>query len=170
MTIGLNKIKMENENKEKPIFNILGNKSTSESPVKVAFRKNVGKESFNYIKHKILHNVIVLLVPDEEEDYSKINTLFDLINLDLRKPNLIAGFEPPLYKDFVDTFNKSIKTFVKVDDLVTVKAKYEDNRGHIPRQVKDLYLKTLNNMTVIIAILNDNDYCLTNRLEIYKPK
>lgn len=111
--------------------------------------------------------VKLILIEDDAEDYSSIKTLEDVINLDKTKPHLIAGFIPSLYEEFMDG-NRTIKPHVKVSDFVKVKRKFIDTKGDIPRQVTSLYFKSLNDMTVVIATLADNDYYLSNRLEVCK--
>ena len=136
-----------------------GSSSSNTSPPKI---------NANHIVHRIENNVSVVLVKDAEEDYSEIKTIHDVLDLDKKKPNNIVGLIPAIYYEFIDRQNKTLNTFVKVDELVTVKSKFMDKKGHIPRQVKKVYAKALNNMTVIIAELDDNEIYLTYRLEICK--
>lgn len=109
----------------------------------------------------------VALVPSKEEDYSTIKTIHDIIELDKRNSNLIAQFYPPLSSKFIDIVNASINTHIKVGDTVNVKKFYRtsDVIDEKPRVVTKLYLKALNNMTVIIAVLEDNDFYLTYYLQ-----
>ena len=122
----------------------------------------------NYIQHSLKKGVTIVLVKDHEEDYSKLETVKDVIELDKRKPASIVGFIPSLYHEFIDKTKGTIDPKVKIGDIVTVKRKFVDKKGDIPRTVTNYYFKSLHDMTVIVAVLNDGDFCLANRLEICK--
>ena len=126
------------------------------------------KINANHLVHKIENNVSIVLVKDVEEDYTTIKTIHDVLELDKRKPNNIVGLLPAIYYEFIDRANKTLNTFVKVGDLVTVNRKFMDKKGDIPREVKRVYAKSLNNMTVILAELDDKEVYLTNRLIVCK--
>ena len=83
--------------------------------------------------------------------------------MDNLNPNAIYSFEPALYNDFINKATHSIHTFVKAGDLVVVKKKYASSNNP-PRRVKDIYFKSLGDMTVLVAILDDEDLELCNRL------
>lgn len=170
---------MENNEKEKIVFSVpIGIGKTSPANNKPAFKEKKTKskkqvpaidlDNPNYVKHNLDKGVTLVLVKDHEEDYSKLKTVQDVIDLDKRKPNVIVGFNPPLYFEFINKGKQCLTSNVDVGDIVTVKAKFKDNKGHIPRVVQSLYFKSLFDMTVIVAVLNDNDFCLANRLEICK--
>lgn len=144
-------------------------------PVRIKGRANPKKKSnqlvipdgVKTVSVDLTRGVKLILIEDEAEDYSNIKTFEDVITLDAVKPHLIAGFIPSLYDEFVDG-NRNIKPNVKVQDFVKVKRKFIDAKGDIPRQVVSLYFKSLNDMTVIIAKLADDDYYLSNRLDVCK--
>lgn len=177
---------MEQEKKPIQFTNINSDKKPQQvgnSPVKESKKDSVGavaskrssssksppiKINANHLVHKIENNVSVILVKDLEEDYSTIKTIHDVLELDKKKPNNIVGLLPAIYYEFIDRANKTINTFVKVGDLVTVNRKFMDKKGDIPRQVKKVYSKSLNNMTVILAELDDKEVYLTNRLIVCK--
>ena len=125
-------------------------------------------DNTNYIKIQLKHGVTIVVTKDSEEDYNKIETLQDVILLDKRKPNNIVGFDPPLFTDFINKASGTIKTHVLVGETVVCMKKFSDSKGHIPRIVKSLYLKALNNMTIIIATLSDDDFYIASRLEKIK--
>lgn len=140
--------------------------NTREQPAPSKRKKEgVLQSNPNYINITLKHGVTLIVTKDEEEDYSKLETLDDIILLDKRKPNNIVGFNPPLFKDFINKATGAINTSVSVGESVVCVKKFMDKRGHIPRIVKSLYLKSLNNMTIVIAILNDDDFYIANRLE-----
>lgn len=120
----------------------------------------------NFIHHKIEGNVTLTVVKDSEEDYTKIVTLEDVINLDRRKPSNIVSISPPLYHELIDKAKKCIKIHAEVGAMVKVKRKFMDKKGDIPRRVDKLHLQALNDMTIIVATLEDGDYQLSHRLEV----
>lgn len=145
----------------------------SEIAVNTKSRKNpklnanaVSDEEF--IKVNIGRGVTVLFVKDSEEDYSKLKHLNDVVELDLRKPGVLADFRPPLFKEYINRVNHTIETFAKIGDIVTIDRKYLDPKGDVPRRVIDLYFKSLNNMTVVMVKLEDGDINLSNRLVLCK--
>ena len=165
------------EKDKKPVmFTAVGTNSNVDKKEPLASKESsrgrsspiVGKLNNSHIQHKLQGDVSVILVKDAEEDYSTILTIQDVLELDKRKPNNIVGLSPPIYHEYIDRAKKTINLFVKVDDLVTVKSKFMDNKGHIPRRVKKVYVKSLNNMSVIIAELDDKELYLTYRLEVCK--
>ena len=169
-----NKETDENGNlKPKPVvFKYKEDKKESTGSKPFASKRTVDSSNLinddRFIKHKLNHGVTIILAPDNEENYSKLSTLEDVILLDKRKPSNVAGFHPPLFTEFINKSTNSIKTHVKVNDIVKVKRLYMDKKEDLPREVVSMYLKALNNMTVIIATLNDGDYHLSNRLEVCK--
>lgn len=122
----------------------------------------------NFVQQQIQNNVTVTLVKDAEEDYTKLYTLQDILDLDKRKPSNIVSISPPLYHELINKATSSIKIHAPVGSVVKVQRKFMDSKGDIPREVKALHLKSLNNMTVIVATLDDGDYQLAHRLEICK--
>lgn len=122
----------------------------------------------NNVKVKLLGGVTMVAVEDTEESYKEIHTLEDVFAFDKKKPNNIIGFIPSFYHEFVNTETRELKPFVKVGDVVTVKRKFLNKKGDIPRVVKNVYAKAINNMSVIIATLDDGDIVLTNQLDICK--
>lgn len=152
---------------EKKDILIFGQQKTTDNSEKVAHSRKEGgvKNEKNQIIVKLDKGVSITMVKDDTIHYDEIKILNDVIFLDTVRPDLIISFHPPLYKDFVDKQKQSIDTIVKVGDIVKVKSKYIDNKGDIPREVINLYFKSLNNITVVIAVLNDNDFYVANRLE-----
>jgi hypothetical protein len=126
------------------------------------------KPNASHVHHKLNNGVVVILVKDAEEDYSTIKTIQDVLELDKKKPNNIVGLNPPIYHEFIDRAKKTINLFVNEGDLVTVNRKFMDKKGDIPRRVEKVYIKSLNNMSVIVAQLDDKELCLTNRLIVCK--
>lgn len=116
---------------------------------------------------KLKKGVTVKLVNNIEEDYSHLKTLQDIVELDKKNPNLIYGFDPPLFLEFVNKGTGELKTYVNIGDIVILKPKYAKDIN-IPRTVKDLYLKSLNDRTAIIAELNDGDLEIASRLQLCK--
>lgn len=114
------------------------------------------------------HGVQVHFAKDPEEDFSKVQDLEDVMKLELAKPNLIVGFTPNLFHFFEEKGTRAIKRYIKPSDLITVKKVYMDNKGDEPRRVARMYFKSLSDMTVIIAVLEDGDLQLANRLELCK--
>lgn len=110
--------------------------------------------------------VFVTIVNDEEEDYSLIKTLHDVILLDKRKPQLVVGFKPTLYKEFTNSRGQII-THVQVGDKVKLKPKFEDRKAPT-LIVKDIRTASLFDMTVILATFDNYYPTLVNRLEVCK--
>lgn len=121
----------------------------------------------NLIEIKLDKGVTIKLVKDNAFLFTKELNLKDIIEIDNAKPDLIHSFHPPLYKDFI-TSKGQINTHVNIGNIVKVKRKFMDDKEDIPREVTNLYFKSLNNMTVITAVLNDNDFYVASRLEICK--
>lgn len=110
--------------------------------------------------------VQVIILNDEEEDYDLIKTLHDVILLDKRKPQLIAEFRPPLYKEFTNSRGQ-ILTHIKVGDSVKLKPIFSDEKA--PKLiVKDIRTASLFDMTVILATFDNYYPTLSNRLELCK--
>lgn len=110
--------------------------------------------------------VKVIIMKDEEEDFSLIKTLHDVIALDKRKPQLIADFKPKLYKEFTNSRGQII-THVKAGDKVKLKPKFSDDKA--PELiVKDIRTASLFDMSVILATFDNYYPTLSNRLEICK--
>lgn len=133
------------------------------SPPTLIKKQEVKKSKIRYIPLK--NNVYLITEEDDEEDLDLITTLEDVILLQKRKPQLILGFKPNLYSEFFDKKTGIIKQYVFKGNIVVVKDKFKSRAvDNIPRIVKDVYLKSLHNMTVIIAELDDGDFQLSNRL------
>lgn len=143
------------------------NKIASKLPI--VEKKGGIKNEENLIEYKLDKGVIIKLVKNEGYIFNTITqpTLRDIIEIDNIKSDLIHSFHPPLYKDFI-TSKGQINTIINIGNIVKVKRKFMDEKEDIPREVTDLYFKSLNNMTVIVAVLNDNDFYVANRLEICK--
>jgi hypothetical protein len=111
--------------------------------------------------------VQVIIVNDEEEDYSLIKTLHDVIALDKRKPQLVAEFKPPLYKEFTNSRGQ-ILTHVKVGDKVKLKPIFSDEKAPRTLIVKEVRTASLYDMTIIVATFDNYYPTLTTRLEVCK--
>lgn len=110
--------------------------------------------------------VQVVIMNDEEEDYTLIKTLHDVIQLDKRKPQLIVGFTPYLYKEFTNSRGQII-THVQVGDKVRLKPEFEDKKAPT-LVVRDIRTAYLSDMTVILATFDNYYPTLSNRLELCK--
>jgi hypothetical protein len=166
------------EKKQNLVFNRIATKDSTDKAVTSPNKGKVSSSPRNgtsnsisessLIKITLKKGAVVKLVKNEEEDYSHLTTSQDIIDLDIRNPNAIYSFEPALFNDFIDKATHNINPFVKIGDTVIVKKKYANSKGHIPRKVKDIYFKSLGNMTVIIAVLQDGELELCNRLQLWK--
>lgn len=114
----------------------------------------------------ISKGVSVALFKNKGVTVNSNTTLKDILEIEVKYPDAFIGLLPNLYEDFI--LNNTINPHVKVGDKVTIKRKYCVTDGDIPKKVTDLYLKALNDMTVIIAVLDNKDLALANTLEICK--
>ncbi len=92
--------------------------------------------------------------------YTKLDYLA-IVQLDKDNGNMIEGFTPPLYKEFI--IKNKLLNHVNIGDLCIINPKYEENTTS-EHTVKDIYFKSLNNMTVLIAKLSNGELILYNRL------
>lgn len=154
---------------EKKDILIFGKQEVNSSEKRVTHSRKEGgvKDETDLISIKLNKGVIIKLQKRNNVNYDIIKTLNDIVKLDINIPDLIHSFHPPLYKDFI-TSKGQINTIIEIGNIVITKRKFIDNKEDIPREVIDLYFKSLNNMTVIVAILNDNDFYVANRLELCK--
>lgn len=106
--------------------------------------------------------VSVVIFKDKGITITKDSTLNDIIMVEAVRPEAFVGLLPSLYEDFIN--NDIITPHVNVGDFVKIKKIYKEKKGDIARKVKSIYLKALNDMTVIIAELEDGDLVLTNTL------
>lgn len=170
----------QNEEVKKPtlMFNNLSNVKSEVKVEKSASKRSSGSvvrktdlskliDNPNFIKHDLGKGVTIILTKDLEEDYSTITTLNSLLEFNKKKPNNIVGIVPELFKSFIDEENKSINTYVKVGQVVKSISKFE--RGNnFPRKVKEVYLKSLHDMTIVIAKLEDDSIHIAYTLEVCK--
>lgn len=106
--------------------------------------------------------VSVVIFKDKGVTINKDSTFDDIIQLEKLHPDAFVGVLPALFEDFI--VNDMIQPFVKIGDFVKIKRIYCEKLGDKSREVKDIYFKALNDMTVIIAELEDGDLVLTNTL------
>lgn len=106
--------------------------------------------------------VSVVLFKDKGVVFYNGSTLNNILEIEKLYPDAFVGLLPSLYEDFI--INDVITPYVNIGDTVTIKRIYCEKKGDIPRKVKDIYFKALNDMTVIIAELEDGDLVLTNTL------
>ena len=117
---------------------------------------------------KILIGDVTFLVDetDTEEDYDTLKTLQDVLALYRKKPNVILGVDPPLYSAFVSSANQSIETYVDIGDQVVYKNKgFSPDKKNNPMIVSNVEIKSLRNMSVIIATFDDGEFSITNHLK-----
>lgn len=98
-------------------------------------------------------------------DYNLITTYTGILNLDKELPNIIEGFTPPLYKEFI--LKGKLLNHVSIGSNVIINPKYKENNKSV-RKLEDIYFKSLNNMTVLIGVLDDGELVLYNRLQLCK--
>jgi hypothetical protein len=154
---------VSNNNSKKIVKASTTSKSASKS--KTREKEQIVYNNPNWEYKYIKHGVQVVLVKDTEENYNDIENIHDIINLIKKKSSNIVGFIPKLYHEFLDLTNARIKTFVNEGDLVVYKSKFAPNNNN-PKIVKEIYIKSLNDMSVLIAKLDDNSLVLCNQLEL----
>ncbi len=103
----------------------------------------------------------VIIHLSREPELSYIYNYQTLIQLDKFDSELIEGFTPPLYKEFI--VKNKLLNHVNIGDLCIINPKYKENTTS-EHTVKDIYFKSLNNMTVLIAKLSNGELVLYNRL------
>lgn len=109
---------------------------------------------------------IHLGITDSKFTEMNLATYSDVLILDKYNPDLIHGFTPPLYKEFV--VKNRLLNHVNIGDKVIINPRYKERDGDKPQILKDIYFKSLNNMTVLIGILDNGDITLYNRLQLCK--
>ena len=91
--------------------------------------------------------------------------LLRVLEIDKEYPDSILGFNPPLFKEFI-TKTGEINTHVYIGQAVKLKLKFKKDINE-KQVVKDLYFTSLNNMTVIIAKLENGNFYPSYQLEAY---
>lgn len=135
--------------------------SKRETTTKPRQGKTYNESDVNVIPvYKNSHIIISKEVPINIESTLQIKRVLEI---DKEYPNQIFGFNPPLFKEFI-TEDNTITTIVKIGDTVKLKDVYKD-KVNKPRKVKDLYFRALNNFTVIVALLEDDDFYVAYYLE-----
>lgn len=114
----------------------------------------------NHIVHKISSSVNLLLNEEIKIDLSKINTVQDVIDLDKANPQAIAGFDPPLFDEYVKQFK--LTSHVKIGERVTFKRQYFVPKGDLKRRVVNMEFVSLSNMTIIVVVLEDGDRAMAH--------
>lgn len=97
----------------------------------------------------------------EDIDFDSIRTLEDVLSLHAAKPNILLGITPPLYSAFMSNVG-GIVPYVKVGDKVKYKNPAQADYPSNPvRTVSDVYIKSLKDMSVIVAEFEEGDFALT---------
>lgn len=163
------------EDKPKRVFSAIVPTKTSEV-VKIPERKSIKREKTTKSRHTRTYNETdVNIIPVYKNSHIIINKEVPLdigtvlqvervLEIDRDYPNQIYGFNPPLFKDFIDEETNTIDTHVKVGDTVILKNLFK-GKVNTPRKVKSLYFRALNDFTVVVAQLEDNDFYTTYYLE-----
>jgi len=89
----------------------------------------------------------------------------EVIKLDKKDPTAILHIYPELYNEYLDKKN-NIYTHVAIGDKVKVSLKYKTDNNPV-RTVSNLYFAGLENMSIIIAVLDDKSYHPAHYLEKY---
>ena len=111
----------------------------------------------------VINNVRFIL--QDFIDTSTLLTGLDIIKLERESVDAIVDIKPKLYEAFINKKTNLLKPFVKVNQTVKIKEEERD----IIYTVLDIRFKRLNDMTVIIADLENNQtkeksFALTNKL------
>ena len=117
---------------------------------------------------QVLINDVVFIFDEEdkEEDFTNLTTLQDVIKLDKKKPNLLLAISPPLYSTFKSTVTKNIEPYVEVGDIVVYKnIAFAPDKKIVPFTVSAVVIKSLGNMSVIIAEFESGGFALTTQLK-----
>ena len=114
----------------------------------------------NHLVHVISPSVNLLLNEHAKVDFSKLVTVRDVINLDKSNPQAIAGFEPPIFDEYVKNFK--LTSHVKIGEVVTFKRQYFIPKGDLKRRVIDMEFVSLSNMTIIVVVLEDGDRAMAH--------
>ena len=119
-------------------------------------------------KHILINDVyFVFDEEDTEENYDNVSTLEDVLALDRKKPNILLGVVPPLFSAFVPVGEPiNIQTYVnKGDSVVYRKKEFSPIKENPALLVDNVVIKSLGNMSVIIAEFSNGDFSLTNLLK-----
>lgn len=122
------------------------------------YNVNIGKGVTIHLNDKLMYSI---------NPVPNIKTLSykEFVELDKQYPDLIEGFTPPLYKEFI--VKGKLLNQVNIGDLSIINPKYRENNT-MKNIVLDIYFKSLNNMTVLIAKLDNEELVLYNRLQLCK--
>ena len=87
--------------------------------------------------------------------------------LDRKKPNVLLGIKPPLFSAFKPVGSPiNINTYVsKGDTVVYRKPEFSPIKGNPVLTVDNVIIKSLGNMSVIVAEFSNGDFSLTNLLK-----
>lgn len=116
-------------------------------------------KSVNTTFIKIYKDVLVEVENNNLINFKNFKTLNDLLNnkFDIK----IISIKPPLYKNFIK--DNKINININIGDIV------ESKQHKIERQkIINLHLKSLSDMSVIIATLEDKTIWLSTDLKIIK--
>lgn len=141
-------------------FKDIGNEKKQKSVKKTPIEKIKGKEV-------LINDVIFIFdAEDKEENYDNLKTLQDVIALDIKKPNLLLGISPSLYSAFKSSVTKNIETYIDKGDTVIYKnISFSPDKKNLPKVVENVIIKSLGNMSVIIAEFEGGDFALTTHLK-----
>lgn len=135
-----------------------GSTSTQQLNTDKTYNINIGKGVVIHLNDDIMYSMV-------PTPFFKSLPYKDTVNLDKNHPDLIEGFTPPLYKEFI--VKGKLLNHVNIGNKVIIHPKYQESNIK-QRILKDIYFKSLNNMTVLIAVLDDGDLVLYNRLQLCK--
>lgn len=132
--------------------------------------KKVGKKTLHTGIPVKVNNVTVYFKDDSEETFPESMTLEELLDIDQRKPGIVASVSPNLYSVFQSSVNKTLEPYVKVGDTVVFAKKIYMPVG---KDIKDQYtvleveLASIGSMSVFVAKLSDGtSSVLTNFLKV----
>ena len=114
----------------------------------------------NHIVHPISSSVNLLLAENSKVDLTKLITVKDVIDLDKSNPQAIAGFDPPIFDEYVKNFK--LTSHVNIGEIVTFKRQYFVPKGDIKRKIVDMEFVSLSNMSIIVYILEDRDRAMAH--------
>ena len=119
-------------------------------------------------KHILINDVYFIFdEEDKEENYDNIKTLEDVLMLDRKKPNVLLGIKPPLFSAFKPVGSPiNINTYVsKGDTVIYRKPEFSPIKGNPVLMVDNVIIKSLGNISVIVAEFSNGDFSLTNLLK-----
>lgn len=136
---------------EKPVFDDLVNKKGTEKVSKV-----LKVDELPYVK---IGNVTIAFNNDPEEDFTKIKTIEDVLDLDIKKVGIIAKITPPLYSAFKGSVNRTIEPHVRKGDtvkFVNKRCKASSTSDEADEfEVAGIEIQSLKSMSIFVASLTN---------------